>query len=120
MDIRSSSSLRRKNSEDKILLVQSFRALNEIIIELKSNIHHNSITTSRLDHPCLSHLVLEGKDNNKGLIKTGRDIPVIKATSQKHNYPRLDHPCPSVLIQLLQRDGRKLTYIKQKVSNTYT
>jgi hypothetical protein len=65
MDIRSSSSLKRKNSEDKILLVQSFKELNEIITELKSNIHHNSITTTRLDHPCPSHSTLEGKDNTK-------------------------------------------------------
>jgi hypothetical protein len=46
MDIRSSSNLRRKNSKDKILLVQSFKELNEIITELKSNIHKNSITTT--------------------------------------------------------------------------
>jgi hypothetical protein len=65
MDIRSASSLKRKNSEDKILLVQSFKELNENITELKSNIHHNSITTTQLDHPCLSHSTLKGKDNTK-------------------------------------------------------
>ena len=43
MDIRSSNNLKRKNSEDKILLVQGFKELNEFITELKSNIHHNSI-----------------------------------------------------------------------------
>jgi hypothetical protein len=61
-----------------------------------------------------------GKRQHKKLIKTGRDVTVIKPTSQKHNYPRLDHPCPSVLTQLLQRYERKLTYIKQEVSNTDT
>jgi hypothetical protein len=65
MDIQSSSSLRRKNSEYKMLLVQSFRELNEIITEMKSNIHHNSITTSQLDCPCPSHSVLEGNNNTR-------------------------------------------------------
>jgi hypothetical protein len=65
MDIRSSSSLRRKNSEDKILLVQSFKELNEFITELKSNIHHNSITTTRLDHPCPSHSTLGEKQSQE-------------------------------------------------------
>jgi hypothetical protein len=65
MDIRSSNILRRKNSEDKILLVHIFKEPNEIITELKSNIHHNSITTTRLDHPCPSHSVLEGKYNTR-------------------------------------------------------
>ena len=46
MDIKPSSSLKRKKSEDKILLVHSFKELNEIITELKSNIHHNSIKTT--------------------------------------------------------------------------
>jgi hypothetical protein len=53
IDIWSSSNLWRKNSEDKILLVHIFKELNEIITELKSNIHHNSTITARLDHPCL-------------------------------------------------------------------
>jgi hypothetical protein len=65
MDIRFGSSLKRKNSKDKILLVQSFKELNENIIELKSNIHTNSITTTQLDHPCQSHSALEGKDNTE-------------------------------------------------------
>jgi len=65
MDIRSSSNPRRKKSEYKILLVQIFRELNEIITELKSNIHHNSIKTTRLDHPCLIHSVLEGNYNTR-------------------------------------------------------
>jgi hypothetical protein len=65
MDIWSSSSLRRKKSEDKILLVQSFKELNEVITELKSNIHHNSITTTQLDHPCLSHSMLDEKYNKR-------------------------------------------------------
>jgi hypothetical protein len=65
MGIRSSNNLRRKKSEGKILLVQSFRGLNEIITELKSNIHHNSMKTTQLDHPCPSHSSLEGKDATK-------------------------------------------------------
>jgi hypothetical protein len=65
MDIESSSSLRRKNSQDKILLVHIFKELNEIITELKSNIHHNSIKTTQLDHPCPSHSILKGKDNTR-------------------------------------------------------
>jgi hypothetical protein len=99
MDIRSSSSLRRKNSEGKILLVQSFRGLNEIITELKSNIHHNSMTTT--DWIIHARVIQRWREKTtQKLIKTGRDVTVIKPTSQEHNYPRLDPPCPSVLTQL--------------------
>jgi hypothetical protein len=60
------------------------------------------------------------KRQHKRLIKTGHDVPVIKPTSEKHNYHRLDHPCLSVLTQLLQRDKRKMNCIKQEVSNIDT
>jgi hypothetical protein len=100
MDIWSSSIQGEKNSEDKIFLAQSFKELNEFITELKSNIHHNSIIETRLDHPCPSHSALGG-GNHKKLITTSHDAIVIKPTSQEHNYPEMDNPCPSVLTQLL-------------------
>jgi hypothetical protein len=65
MDIWSSNNLKRKNFEDKILLVQGFKELNEFITELKSNIHHNSIITTRLDHPCPSHSTLGEKQSQE-------------------------------------------------------
>ena len=61
-----------------------------------------------------------GKIQRKKLIKIGRDVTMIKPTSQKHNYPQMDHPCSSVITQLLQRYERKLNHIKQEVSNTDT
>ena len=60
---------------------------------------------------------IEGKQ--KKLIKTGCNVTVIKPTSQQHNYPRLDPPISSVLTQMLHIYERKLTFIKQEVSNTY-
>jgi hypothetical protein len=53
---------------------------------------------------------VRGKRQHKKLIKTGRDATMIKTTSQKHNYPRLDHPCPSVLTQLLQRNEKETNF----------
>jgi hypothetical protein len=53
------------------------------------------------------------------LIKTGCNATMIKPTLQKHNYPRLAHPCQSVITQQLHKDERKLTFIKQEVSNEY-
>jgi hypothetical protein len=44
----------------------------------------------------------------------GCNATVIKPTSQKHNYPRLDHPCVSVLTQQLHKDERKPTFINKK------
>jgi hypothetical protein len=45
MDIRSSSSLRRKNSESKILLESEFQETEKAITVLQSNIHYNTVTT---------------------------------------------------------------------------
>jgi hypothetical protein len=52
------------------------------------------------------------------MIKTGENVAVIKPTSKQDHNPRQDPPIPSVLTQHLQRDGKKLTFIKQEVSNT--
>jgi hypothetical protein len=80
MDVQSSSNLKRKNSEDKILLVHGFKELNEFITELKSNIHHNSIIITQLDYTCPIHSVL-GEKNHQKLIKTSCGATVIKPTS---------------------------------------
>jgi hypothetical protein len=80
LDVQSSSNLKRKNSEDKILLVHGFKELNEFITELKSNIHHNSIIITQLDYPCLIYSTL-GEKNHKKLIKTSCGATVIKPTS---------------------------------------
>jgi hypothetical protein len=65
IDIRSSSNLKRKNFEDTILLVKGFKELNEFIIELKSNIHQNSIIKTQLDNPCPSHSELGEKQSQE-------------------------------------------------------
>jgi hypothetical protein len=44
MDIRSSSSLRRKNSENKIFLDSELQETENTITTLQSNIHYNTIT----------------------------------------------------------------------------
>lgn len=44
---------------------------------------------------------------------------MIKLQSQKYNYSRLHPPCLSVLMQQLHKYERKMTFIKQEVSNTY-
>jgi hypothetical protein len=44
MNIRSSSSLRRKNSENKIFLNLELRETENTIIALQSNIHYNTVT----------------------------------------------------------------------------
>jgi hypothetical protein len=45
--------------------IRSFRKLNEVITRLKSNIHHNTITTTRLYHPCLSYSVSKAKETEQ-------------------------------------------------------
>jgi hypothetical protein len=45
MDIRSSSSLRRKNSENKIFLDSELQETENAITTLQSNIHYNTVTT---------------------------------------------------------------------------
>jgi hypothetical protein len=62
MDIRSSSNLRRKIFEYKILLDPKLQEVENAITILQSNIHHNTVTTTRLDHPCPSLSVLEAKE----------------------------------------------------------
>jgi hypothetical protein len=54
MDIWSSSSLRRKIFEYKILLDPKLQKTEDVVTTLQSNIHHNMITTTQLDHPCPS------------------------------------------------------------------
>jgi hypothetical protein len=45
MDIRSSNNLRRKNSENKILLDSELQETENAITTLQSNIHYNTVTT---------------------------------------------------------------------------
>jgi hypothetical protein len=45
LDIRSSNNLRRKNSENKILLDLKFQELKSVKTRIQSNIHHNTIKT---------------------------------------------------------------------------
>jgi hypothetical protein len=80
MDVQSSSNLKRKNSEDKILLVHGFKEMNEFITKLKLNIYQNSIIITQLDYPCLIHSAL-GEKNHKKLIKTSCGATMIKPTS---------------------------------------
>jgi hypothetical protein len=62
MDIWSSSNLRRKIFRCKILLDPKLQKTKNVITVLKSNIHHNMITTAVLDLPCPSLSFLEANE----------------------------------------------------------
>jgi hypothetical protein len=67
MDIRSSSSLRRNNSENKILLDSKFqKRLENVTTKLQSNLHYNTAITihvnlSIMDTPTLEVNKMEKK-----------------------------------------------------------
>jgi hypothetical protein len=86
---------------------------NSTMIKPTSPCNYNNLTRSSMPEP----LSVRGKKITRKLTKTGHDTAAIKPTLQKHNNPRLDPPCPSVLAQFLQRDEKKLTSINLKVSN---
>jgi hypothetical protein len=65
MDIRSSSSLRRKNSKHKIFLNSNFKKLKEIITTLQSNIHHNTVTTIHVNQSIMNSSVSEANKMEK-------------------------------------------------------
>jgi len=63
MDIRSSNSLRRNNSENKILLDSKFhKRLEKVTTKLQSNIHYNTAITI---HVNLSIMDTPGLEVNK-------------------------------------------------------
>ena len=67
MDIRSSSGLRRNNSENKILLDSKFqKRLENVTTKLQSNLHYNTTITihvnlSIMDTPALEENKMEKK-----------------------------------------------------------
>jgi hypothetical protein len=74
MDILSSSSLRRKIFKYKILLDPKLQEAENTITILQSNIHHNMVTTTRLDHPCPSLSVLEAKEMKRKLTVIKQEV----------------------------------------------
>jgi hypothetical protein len=109
VDIWSSSSLRRKSFKYKILLNPELQETKTTMTVLQSNIHYNIDTQPDWIIHARAFQCWKEKQHRE-LIKTNNDVTVIKHTSQKHNYPQLDLPCPSVLIQSLQRDEKETDF----------
>ena len=62
MDIRSSNSLRRNNSENKILLDSKFqKRLENVTTELQSNLHYNMAITIHVNLSIMDTPALEVK-----------------------------------------------------------
>jgi hypothetical protein len=80
MDIRSSNSLRRKNSKTRSSWIQSFRKLKNVITALQSNIHYNTVITIHVNPSIMDTSVSEANKMEKKLTFIKQEV-----SNQIHN-----------------------------------
>jgi len=82
MKIRSSSSLRRKNSENKIFLDSELQETKNTMTKLQSNIHYNTVTIIHVN-PSIINIHHQMHNNMEGEIQLRLNR---KNQIQIHNY----------------------------------